>query len=78
MNGRKRHIERRRAAQEKEAERWHFISRQKEATERVLRLKEKGVDVGAILLERGINIKDAANYNNRLFDVIEEIEKENS
>lgn len=78
MNGKLRHIERRKAAKEKEKEKWGLTLAYERKVERAVEvieyLRDKGVDIVAALEAKGIDANDGVNYGEgRLFAALEEM-----
>lgn len=75
MNGKLRHIERRKAAKEKEALRWAEVQREEADIERASviadTLRSKGVDVVAELLKMGIT--EVGSNTSEIVAALEEI-----
>ncbi|MFA5030905.1 MAG: hypothetical protein WC495_04945 [Patescibacteria group bacterium] len=77
MNGKLRHIERRKAAKEKEQEKWGEFHTNQEKVRRAIDcvyiLQQHGVNVKDSLAKRGIDVTDAINYTDNMLEALEEM-----
>jgi hypothetical protein len=81
MNGKLRHIERRKAAKEKEQEKWGefdtLMQKAEDAQEIIERLREKNINVLKKLEKMGIDCKNPDNYlTENFFSALKLLEQE--